>query len=123
MREDADKISVMEEELLIEKKQVVDGIVEVKTRTAHVEENHEMSLDRQQVDIERVPFNIVVDVVPEVRFEDDLTIIPVLEERLVVEKRLVLVEEIRIRKTTVSETEHVSAVLRKQRVTVDRTET
>lgn len=121
MREHIDTLPVVEEEVLIEKKHVRDGYVEVKTRTDHVEESYETDLDRQEVHVERVPFNIVVDVAPEVRVEGDLTIVPVLEERLVVEKRLVLVEEIHIRKTTVSETEHVSAVLRKQRVTVDRT--
>jgi uncharacterized protein (TIGR02271 family) len=123
MHPDKKTIPVIDEELLIRKRRVLDGTVEVRTHTDHIEESRETILDRQQVDIERVPFDVVVDVAPEVRIEGDVTIVPVLEERLIVEKRLVLVEEIRIRKITTSETEQVGAVLRKQRVTVERTET
>ena len=122
MIEDIGGIPIVEEKLLIEKKQVSDGSVEVRTHTDKVEEHIEITLVREQVDVNRVPFNVVVDVAPEIRVDGDLTIIPVLEERLVVEKRLVLVEEIHIRKTASSETERVEAVLRKQRVTVKRTE-
>lgn len=73
-----------------------------------------------EVDVERVPVDIVVDAPPEMRREGDVTIIPVVEERLVVEKRLVLVEEIHIRQRTVFQKERVEAELRKQRVTVER---
>jgi stress response protein YsnF len=48
------------------------------------------------VEIERVPVNRVVDAPPPVREEGDVTVIPVLEERAVVVKQLVLVEEIRL---------------------------
>jgi stress response protein YsnF len=48
-----------------------------------------------------------------------VTIIPVLEEVLVVEKRLVLKREIRIRKRS-SETVEIPVSLRKQRAEVER---
>lgn len=123
MSEDVDRISVIEEELSIEKRLVFDGRVEVRSHTESVEKHLKASISRERVDVQRIHFDLVVDVAPQVRVEGDLTIVPVLEERLVVEKRLFLVEEIHIRKTTSSETERVDAVLRKQRVTVERKET
>jgi stress response protein YsnF len=55
-----------------------------------------------------------------VRTEDAVTIVPVFEEVLVVEKRLVLKREIRIRKRPTSETVAIPVSLRKQRVEVER---
>lgn len=63
-------------------------------RTSTVE--HEVTawdiVQREQVEVTRVPMDIEVAQVPQVRIEGDVTIVPVLEERLVVEKRLFLVE-------------------------------
>jgi stress response protein YsnF len=55
-----------------------------------------------------------------IRTEDGVTIIPVLEEVLVVEKRLVLKREIRIRKRSTSETVEIPVSLRQQRAKVER---
>jgi stress response protein YsnF len=49
-----------------------------------------------------------------------VTIIPVLEEVLVVEKRLVLKEEVHIRSTTSGEDVEVPVTLRRQRAVVER---
>ena len=50
----------------------------------------------------------------------DLTIVPVVEEVLVVEKRLVLKEELHIRRTSQTELVEVPVTLRKQRAVVER---
>ena len=62
----------------------------------------------------------VIETAPAVREEDGVTIIPVVEEQLVVTKRLVLKEEIHLRKvrTTTRATEDVT--VRKQRAEVVR---
>jgi stress response protein YsnF len=52
--------------------------------------------------------------------EDDVIIVPILEEILLVEKRLVLKREIRITKRRTSETVEIPVSLRKQRVKVER---
>ena len=49
-----------------------------------------------------------------------MTIVPVLEEVLIVEKRLVLKEELRIRRSRSQETEEIPVRLRKQRAVVER---
>lgn len=53
-------------------------------------------LQRERVTVERVPIGTYADVPQDVRQEGDTTIIPVYEEVLVVEKRLVLKEEVRL---------------------------
>ncbi|MGI8962162.1 MAG: DUF2382 domain-containing protein [Bryobacteraceae bacterium] len=60
-------------------------------------------LFKEDIDVQRVPVNRVLDAPAEIRIEDGVTIIPVMEERLKIEKQLILREEIRIvkKRTTV----------------------
>ena len=60
------------------------------------------SLFKEDVDVQRVPVNRVLDAPAETRVEGDVTIIPIMEERLKVEKQLILREEIRIVKKRTS---------------------
>jgi stress response protein YsnF len=85
-----------------------------------VEEMTQASLERETVEVTRVPVDRVVDEAPAIRTENDVTIVPVLEEVLVVEKRLVLKEELHIRRQTRSEDVQVPVQLRKQRAVVER---
>ena len=57
---------------------------------------------------------------PVAQVEGKITIIPVVEEIVVVEKRLVLVEEIRIRKIATSQEVSIPVTLRKQTATIER---
>jgi len=59
----------------------------------------------EDVTVERVPVNRLVDSAPQSRQDGDTTIIPVVEEVITVQKRLLLREEVRItrRRTTVRE--------------------
>jgi hypothetical protein len=54
------------------------------------------SLLEEAVNVERVPVNRFIDEPAETRQEGDVTIVPVMEEVLVVQRRLMLKEEIRI---------------------------
>src|SRR4051794_36890667 len=89
-------IPLVEEQLSIEKRQVVTGKVRVHTETEVVEEIVRLDLARDDVEVTRVRLDRVVESAPPIRTDGDVTVIPVLEERLVVEKRLVLVEEIHV---------------------------
>jgi stress response protein YsnF len=53
-------------------------------------------LERDDVTIERVPINKEVTEVPPIREEEGVLIVPLLEEVVVVEKRLMLKEELRV---------------------------
>lgn len=92
-------IPIVEEEARIAKRQVVSGKVIVKTAVDTEERVLKEMLSEEAAEVERIPINRVVDSIPQIRTEGDVTIVPVFEERLVVEKQLVLVEEVRIRRT------------------------
>jgi stress response protein YsnF len=77
-------------------------------------------VQREIVEVTRVPIDRMVETAPEIRTEGDVTILPVVEEVLVVEKRLVLKEEVHIRRRVTTETAEVPVTLRKQRVEVER---
>jgi stress response protein YsnF len=113
-------IPVVEETAAIDKRQVVAGRVRVRTVTETVEELAHASVQREDVEVTRVPIDRVVETVPEIRTDGDVTIVPVLEEVLVVEKRLVLKEELHIRRRAKTETVEVPVTLRKQRAVVER---
>jgi stress response protein YsnF len=113
-------IPIVEEAAKIAKRQVVSDRVIVKTTVNTEERVLKEMLSQETVEVERIPVNRVVDVVPQLRTEGDVTIVPVFEERLVVEKQLFLVEEVRIRRTTSVESVEVPVTLRKELVTVER---
>lgn len=77
-------------------------------------------LRTSDVDIERVPMDRVVTEPVESRYEGDTLIIPVLEEVLVVEKRLVLREEIRITRRVQEHTERKTVPVRSEHIEVER---
>jgi uncharacterized protein (TIGR02271 family) len=96
-------IPIVQERLTLDKRLAETGKVRIRTvideRLARVEEE----LEREDVSIERVAVNREVDHAPEVREVDGVLIVPVVEEVLIVEKRLVVKEELHIRKTRTRE--------------------
>jgi uncharacterized protein (TIGR02271 family) len=116
---DPDTVRLVEETLRLDKRQVSTGKVRIRTVVDNVEDVARASLDEEKVEITRVPVGKAVDVAPVVRTEDGVTIIPVLEEVLFVEKRLVLTEELHIRRRVETENVEVPVTLRKERAVVD----
>ncbi len=114
------RIPVLREEAVVRTREVEGGGVRVHKTVTEREEVVQQPLYHEQVDVERVTIGRVVDVMPEVREEGDTLIIPVLEEVLVVEKRLVLKEELRITKRRRQETEEARVALREEQVRVER---
>lgn len=118
--DDTASIALIEETAQVEKQIISTGKVKVQTFVDDIEEMVRTSLEETQVEVVRVPVNRVVDRAPSVRTEGDVTVIPVLEEVLIVEKRLMLKEELHIMRKTAVETVEVPITLRKQRATVER---
>lgn len=96
------------------------GRVVARVRTDTQTEAVDTTGWRETVDVERVPVDRVVESVEPMREEDGVTVIPVYEEVLVVQKRLVLREEVRLttRREPVPGSETVP--LRRQHVEVER---
>lgn len=113
-------LPLVEEIATIQKREVATGKVQVRTVTDTAEELARASLQSTAVEVTRVPIDQVVDTAPEIRTEGDVTIVPVLEEVLVVTKQLVLKEELHIRRRVESEAVEVPVTLRKQRAVVER---
>ena len=96
--------------------------MQVSTVTREHERLVDEVLNHERVEIERVPIGRPVDAIPPVRQEGDTTIISVVEETIIVERRLILKEEIRIRRLRVSERHQETVVLRKQEAVIARVE-
>lgn len=114
------RIPIIAEQASVTKRVV--GLEHVSVRTTS-EERHVVIHDevrRDSIEVVRVPVDREVAEAPEVRIEGDVTIVPVLEERLVVEKRLFLVEELHLRRSTATESVDLPTTLRRTRVDVER---
>ena len=113
-------IPVMEERAVVKKRVVETGRVRIRKDVREYEEHIDIPHVHEEVRVERVPIDQIVEEAPQVRTEGDVTIIPVLEERYVLEKRLVLVEELHIRRER-HETHRPEVVkVLKEEVEVDR---
>jgi uncharacterized protein (TIGR02271 family) len=113
-------IPVVEEELQAEAVPVktgsvrVDKQVEIRTRTIQAALLHE------DVEVRRVPLNRVVHEIPPVRKKGDTVIVPVVEEEIIVTKRLVLKEEVHLIKRRSKDQFKKSVELERERAVVHR---
>jgi stress response protein YsnF len=113
-------IERIEEQAVIGKVVREAGGVRVSTRTELVTEMVRDTLTETVVEVERVPVGRFVEASEEPRVEGDVTVVPVYEERLVVERRLFLVEEVHLRRVARTNEVEVPVELRKQTVVVER---
>ena len=122
-------IPVIQEEVTIDKQVVESGKVHVSKKISRHEELIDVPIFREEVTVERVPINHLINPgadgqppqKPPIRYEGDLMIIPVVEEQVFIEKRLVLVEELHIRKQIVEQHKPQQISLHKEEVEVRRT--
>jgi uncharacterized protein (TIGR02271 family) len=117
-----DAIPIVEETLSVSKRKVQTGVVRVDKEVEAHDYIVTESLRSEQAVVERVPKGIEVDgnQPPQVRIENGVTIIPVLEEVLVVEKRLVLKEELHIRQEVSEVISSQPVTLKKERLVLNR---
>jgi uncharacterized protein (TIGR02271 family) len=115
-----DVLPLAEERLVVGKEDVVTGRLRVRTQTKETQEIASLDLASEDADVVRVPIGREVDAAPPVRTENDVTIVPILEEVMVVEKRLVLKEELHIRRRTTVESFEAPVTLRRQEAVVER---
>lgn len=113
-------VPVIVEELEVGKRKVETGRVRITKNVREREEVVDEPLLREEVDIQRVIIHKLVDGPIPIRSEGDTTIIPVLEEVLVVEKRLMLKEELHIIKRQFETHDPQRVTLRGEEVTVER---
>lgn len=115
------RLPIAEEHLRVDKQARETGRVRL---TKHVDVREEVvdePLLREEVEVERVPVDRYVDEPVPTRTEGETTIIPVLEEVLVVEKRLRLKEELHVTRRRIEHHDPQRVTLRSERIEVERT--
>ena len=115
-------LELLEEQAVVSRRVVAGATVRVATTTSVREQQIDEALAHETVEIERVQVGRVVETAPDVRQEGDITIIPVMEEVLVLERRLVLKEEVRIRRVRTTEAHRETVQLRYQEAIVTRSD-
>jgi len=114
-------IPVVEERLEVSRERVETGRVRISKFVEAREVVVDDPLKRESVRVEHVPINqVVTGAVPQVREEGDVTVIPILEERVVTRTELVLVEEVRIHRDHSEYHDPQRVTLRKEVVSVER---
>lgn len=113
-------IPLAAEDLVVGKREVVTGLVRVRLGVEAREELVDEPLARETVEVERREVGRFVDEAPPVREEGDLLIVPVVEEVLVVERRLRLKEELVLRRVRTEERHRESVTLRREVASVER---
>lgn len=113
-------VPLFEEEVDVAKRVVETGRVQV-SRVTHTHQHMVDELLRhEKVEVERIPMEKQLDAMPSVREEGDVTIVPVVEEVIKVERRLVLREEVHIRRIQQTERYQEEVTLRKQEALISR---
>lgn len=115
---DITRLAVHEEVLEATTSPVQRGTVRVVRRVETVPVSEEVQTWQEIVDVERVPVNREVDAAPEPWMDGDTIVIPVVEEIVVTETRLVLREEVRVKRRRVAEPVTVEAEVRREHVEV-----
>ena len=122
-RSDSDNrlvVPVIAEELAVQKRVIETGKVRI-TKVVHEREAVvDEPLLREEVEVERVPIQRMVDGPIPVRYEENTVIVSILEEVLVVEKRLMLKEELHIRKRRVETHQPQQVTLRREEAHIER---
>ena len=117
-------LPVIEEKLQVRKRLVEEGGVRISKQVESREVVVDEVLRNERVEVERRPIGLRLegDDIPKPRHEGDTWIVPVIEEVLVTEKRLVLVEEVRITRSQGTHHAPQRVTLRKEKVLVERLE-
>lgn len=115
-------LSLHVEALAVSRRQVAENVVRVATVTREREHLVNEALSHERVEIEHVPIGREVDGIPPVREEGNTTVLPVVEEVVVIERRLILKEEIRVTRVLSTEHHRERVMLRKQDAVITRTE-
>jgi uncharacterized protein (TIGR02271 family) len=108
------------EEISVAKRVVPTARVQVSRVSHEQEQLVDELLAREHVEIDRISMNTPVDTMPAVREEGDTIIVPIVEEVLVVEHRLILKEEVRIRRVRDQERHQERVTIRRQEAVIRR---
>ena len=113
-------IPLLAEEIAVSKQVVETGRVQIARVTHEREQLIDELLAHETVEIDRTPIGRQVNAMPAIREEGDTVVIPIIEEVLVIERRLLLKEEVRVRRVRSTERHQESVTLRHHEAVVTR---
>jgi uncharacterized protein (TIGR02271 family) len=113
-------LKLFAEDLVVGKETVETGRLRVRKETHTREADVDTDLLREDAVVETIPKGYRIFAMPTSRVEGDTTIIPVVEEVLYTEKRLILKEELRITRRRTTQHFHDTVTLRHQEAVVSR---
>lgn len=116
------RIPLAREHVRVDRQTRETGRVRIRKRVREHTETIDEPVRQETVSVERVPIDRIVEAPPSTRQEGDVLIIPVVEERLVVTKQLVLKEEIRVTRQQREQRDARPITLRHEEVEVEREE-
>ena len=112
-------LELREEELVAHKELREIGEIAVHTEVDEVPGRLEVDAYREEVEVQHEPVGQAVSEREEPREEDGVLVVPVYEEQLVVTRRLVLRERLRIRRVRTTERQLFQETLRRDRLVVE----
>jgi uncharacterized protein (TIGR02271 family) len=115
-REDELRVQRSEEELTAGTREREAGALKVRKRVRTDRETVEVPTRHEEVSVERVPAS---GEAAEAEIGEDEVVVPVTEEEVVVGKRPVVKEEVRVRKDVVEDTETVEEDVRREEVEIE----
>jgi len=115
------RVPLLEEQIAFSTRTVDIGEIQIHKSVEETEEARTGQLNREDVQVERVRVDRRVTEPEASRQEGEWLVIPIMEEVFVVEKHLMVTEEIRIRKRLVTEESEVRDTVRREHATVEDT--
>ncbi len=117
---DKEVVPVIEETAVVHKERVATETVRLRKRVHEDEEVLDIPVQTEAIEVERVPVGRWIEAPADVHHEGDTTVYPVVEEVLVVEKRLRLVEEVRVTRRQATQRVQERVGLRREEIVVER---
>ncbi len=112
--------AVIAETLEVGKRVVVTGAIRLRKYVHEEQVVVDEPLATEAVNVERIAMNREVEGPVAIRYEGDVMIVPVVEERLVTRKQLILVEEIRVTRRTDERRSPQTIALRREEIIAER---
>jgi uncharacterized protein (TIGR02271 family) len=113
-------VPIIEEHVRLDRAPIESATVQLRK---HIHERQEVIREpvfHEEVEVERIPVNKIAEGPVSSRYDGDTLIIPLVEEVVVVEKRLKITEELHIRKRRTESQSETPVTLRREEVEVER---
>jgi uncharacterized protein (TIGR02271 family) len=117
---DPETLRLWAEEVSFDREQVETGRVRVRVVTREHDETVEVPLTKETVEVERVAINREIDAIPPPRQEGDDIVVPIVEEVVVTQRKLVLKEELRLKRVRRTEQHRETVTLHHHEAVVER---